>query len=55
MNAISPIATAADVSKGWQVSTAGRSLDVLSKQWIARPRDERFLTLMSVNPYLHAT
>ena len=45
MNAISPIATAADVSKGWQVSTAGRSLDVLSKQWIARPRDERFLTL----------
>jgi hypothetical protein len=30
---------------GWKVSTAGRSLDVLSRQWIARPHDERFLSL----------
>src|SRR5215831_3678530 len=31
--------------KGWKVSTAGRSLDILSRQWIARPADERFLSL----------
>src|SRR5579859_840028 len=31
--------------KGWKVSTAGKSLDILSRQWIARPADERVLSL----------
>ena len=31
--------------KGWKVSTAGQSLDILSRQWISRPADERFLSL----------
>jgi len=31
--------------KGWKVSTSGRSLDVLSRQWISRPADEKFLSL----------
>lgn len=30
---------------GWKVSTEGRSLDVLSKQWMSRPADEKFLSL----------
>jgi hypothetical protein len=34
-----------ETPKGWRVSTAGRSLDILSKQWIGRPADERFVSL----------
>ena len=48
MNAItqnSAAATPVDTTKGWKISTAGRSLDVLSKQWIARPADDRFTSL----------
>ena len=45
MNAVSQISAADAAPKGWKVSTAGRSLDVLSRQWVARPRDERFLSL----------
>ena len=32
--------------RGWKVGNiGGRSLDVLSRQWISRPSDERFVTL----------
>lgn len=47
MNAIitnAPAATTA-APKGWKVSTAGRSMDILSRQWISRKADERFLSL----------
>lgn len=30
---------------GWKITTNGRSLSVLSQQWIRRPHDERFLSL----------
>lgn len=46
MTAQAPIATASQAApKGWKVSTAGRSMDILSRQWISRKADERFLSL----------
>jgi len=40
--------------KGWKVSTAGRSLDILSRQWISRPADERYLCLEDLRASLQA-
>jgi hypothetical protein len=39
---------------GWKVSTAGRSLDVLSRQWMSRGADERFLSLADLETHTKA-
>lgn len=47
MNAMTIDATAktAAAPKGWKISTSGRSLDILSRSWMARKPDDTFLSL----------
>ena len=40
--------------QGWKVSTAGRSLDVLSRQWMSRRPDEKFLSLPALQAHTKA-
>lgn len=45
-------ATDLPTGKGWKVSTAGQSRSDLSKQWLARPKDQRFTDMTSLNAFL---
>lgn len=51
MNARANVAAASPVAapKGWKITTAGRSMDILSRQWISRRADERFLSLADLS------